>query len=99
MGIDPATKTVVFSDGLTMKKAIDLWKRFSDRINVSFGIGTHLTNDFDYSKVWPTHALQIVLKMVRCNGQPVAKLSNSPGKTMCKDEGYLEYLRSVFRRE
>jgi nicotinate phosphoribosyltransferase len=34
--------------------------------------------------------------MVRCNGQPVAKLSDSPGKTMVDDEGYLAYLRQVF---
>jgi nicotinate phosphoribosyltransferase len=40
--------------------------------------------------------LQIVIKMVRCNGQPVAKLSDSPGKGMCDDEKYLAYLRQVF---
>ncbi|NLD68096.1 MAG: nicotinate phosphoribosyltransferase, partial [Limnobacter sp.] len=40
--------------------------------------------------------LQIVLKMVRCNDQPVAKLSDAPEKTMCDDPGYLAYLRQVF---
>ena len=54
--------------------------------------GTHLTNDFNYK------ALQIVLKMIKCNGQPVAKLSDSPGKYMCEDEDYTAYLRSVFDR-
>jgi nicotinate phosphoribosyltransferase len=34
--------------------------------------------------------------MVRCNGQPVAKLSDAPGKTMCDDPAYLSYLRQVF---
>jgi nicotinate phosphoribosyltransferase len=34
--------------------------------------------------------------MVRCNGQPVAKLSDSPAKDMCEDEKYLAYLRQVF---
>jgi nicotinate phosphoribosyltransferase len=36
--------------------------------------------------------------MVLCNGQPVAKLSDSPGKTMCHDETFLAYLRQVFHR-
>jgi len=36
------------------------------------------------------------MKMLRCNGQPVAKLSDSPGKTLCEDETYLAYLRQVF---
>jgi nicotinate phosphoribosyltransferase len=40
--------------------------------------------------------LNIVMKLVHCNGQPVAKLSDSPGKTMCKDETFLAYLRQVF---
>ena len=92
MGIDPKTKTIVFSDGQTIASALELWKDFSDKIKISFGIGTHLTNDFGYK------ALQIVLKMIKCNGQPVAKLSDSPGKYMCEDEDYTAYLRSVFNR-
>jgi nicotinate phosphoribosyltransferase len=92
MGIDPKTKTIVFSDGLTIEKAIGLWQRYHEDIKVSFGIGTHITNDFDFK------ALQIVLKMIRCNGQPVAKLSDSPGKGMCTDEGYVEYVRNTFNQ-
>ena len=57
---------------------------------MAFGVGTNLTND-----VGPA-ALQIVLKMIECNGQPVAKISDTPGKTMVEDEGYLTYLRQVF---
>ena len=53
-------------------------------------MGTNLTNDLGYEP------LQIVIKMTRCNGQPVAKLSDSPGKGMCDDEKYLAYLRQVF---
>jgi nicotinate phosphoribosyltransferase len=53
-------------------------------------VGTNLTND-----VGPT-PLQIVIKMIRCNGQPVAKLSDSPGKNMCEDAAYVAYLRQVF---
>jgi len=92
MKIDPLTKTIVFSDGLSMASALELWKAFAGQIKLSFGIGTNLTNDFNYK------ALQIVLKMVKCNGQPVAKLSNSPGKTMCEDSDYLSYLRTTFDR-
>jgi nicotinate phosphoribosyltransferase len=90
MNIDPKTKTIVFSDGQTIETAVLLWKSFKEHINVSFGIGTHLTNDFDYKP------LSIVMKMVKCNDQPVAKISDSPGKGMCEDPGYLDYLKSVF---
>jgi nicotinate phosphoribosyltransferase len=90
MGIDPKTKTIVFSDGLDFMKAVELAKTFSGAINVSFGIGTHITNDFDFK------ALQLVLKMVRCNGQAVAKLSDSPGKGMCTDQRYVDYVRMTF---
>ncbi len=88
---DPRTKTLVFSDGLTIPKAIELAQRFAGRCKVSFGIGTNLTNDLGHEP------LQIVMKMVRCNGQPVAKVSDAPGKTMCDDPAYLAYLRQVFQ--
>jgi len=96
MGIDPKTKTAVFSDGLDVTKAIRILKHFGDRIKIVFGIGTNLTNDLGYK------ALQIVIKMVSCNGHPVAKISDDPGKTMCKDKKYLRYLQYVIdesRRE
>ena len=88
--IDPNTKVLVFSDGLDMDQVMRLYARFRGRAKMSFGIGTNLTNDVG------APPLSIVMKMVRCNGQPVAKLSDSPGKTMCDDPGYLAYLRQVF---
>lgn len=88
---DPRTKTLVFSDGLTVPRAIELAERFAGRCKVSFGIGTNLTNDLGHEP------LQIVMKMVRCNGQPVAKVSDAPEKTMCDDKAYLAYLRQVFQ--
>lgn len=91
MGIDSKTKTFVFSDGLSFDSAIALFKRFNHRVNLVFGIGTYLTNDLGYP------ALQNVIKMVYCNGQPVAKVSDSPGKTMCPDASYLAYLKQVFK--
>ncbi len=88
--VDPRSKTLIFSDALTVPLTIELYLRFKDRAKLAFGIGTNLTNDLGYTP------LQIVLKMVRCNGQPVAKLSDTPAKNMCDDEAYLKYLRQVF---
>jgi len=92
LGINPRTKTAVFSDGLNFDKAIKLHEEFNGRINTSFGIGTWLTNDVGFK------APQIVLKMVECNGKPVAKISDSPGKSMCEDPDYVCYLKKQFRR-
>ncbi|QNP49283.1 nicotinate phosphoribosyltransferase [Diaphorobacter aerolatus] len=92
--VDPLTKVLIFSDALTIPRIIELYRRFSGRCQLAFGIGTNLTNDMGDP---PEHVpLQIVIKMTRCNGQPVAKLSDAPGKNMCDDEKYLAYLRQVF---
>ena len=88
--IDPKTKILTFSDGLNLEKAWELHQYFKDRIRTSFGIGTNLTNDMGITPI------NIVLKLVECNGQPVAKLSDSPGKTMINNDTYLAYLRQVF---
>jgi len=91
MRIDPRTKTMVFSDSLTVPLAIRLYEYFKGRAQTSFGIGTNLTNDLGYE------SLQIVIKMTRCNGQPVAKISDAPSKTMDYDPSYVNYLREVFQ--
>ena len=88
--VDPHTKVLIFSDGLTVPRTIELYRQFRGRCQLAFGVGTNLTNDLGYEP------LQIVIKMVRCNGQPVAKLSDTPSKNMCDDEKYLAYLRQVF---
>jgi nicotinate phosphoribosyltransferase len=90
LGVDPHTKTLVFSDGLDMGLAMTLYRHFADRVPVIFGIGTHLTNDLG------PEPLQVVMKLIRVNGQPVAKISDSPGKTQCDDPTFLAYLRQVF---
>ncbi|MBQ3662597.1 MAG: nicotinate phosphoribosyltransferase [Clostridia bacterium] len=94
-GIDPKTKLLLFSDSLNFDKAQKLWDNFKDKAKVSFGIGTFCSND---TCVEP---LNIVIKLQYVNGRPVAKLSDSPGKAMCRDDDYLTYLkRSVdFRLE
>ena len=95
--VDPRTKTLIFSDSLTVPRTIELYQQFRGRCQLAFGIGTNLTNDLGDP---PAHVpLQIVIKMTRCNGQPVAKLSDTPSKNMCQDEKYLAYLRQVFEIE
>lgn len=91
--IDTKTKMLTFSDGLNLPKAWELHQYFKDRFQVSFGIGTNLTNDMGQT------ALNIVLKLVECNGQSVAKISDSPGKTMTDNDTFLAYLRQVFQIE
>ena len=87
----------MFSDGLDLERALLLYRHFGDRTQLGFGIGTNLTNDMGDPKTSPQmKPLNIVMKLVHANGQPVAKLSDTPGKTLCDDETYLAYLRQVF---
>ena len=89
-GVDPRTKLLLFSDSLDFDRAQGLYDHFRDRAKVSFGIGTFCSND-TY-----TDPLNIVIKLQSVNGRAVAKLSDSPGKSMCMDDEYFEYLtRSV----
>mgnify|MGYP003314536737 CR=1 FL=1 len=89
LGIDPTTKTLLFSDSLDFDRAQKIYNHFRGRINVSFGIGTFLSND---TNVDP---LNIVIKLQYVNDHPVAKLSDNPGKAMCQDTSYLHYLKSA----
>ncbi|MBX3667040.1 MAG: nicotinate phosphoribosyltransferase [Rhodocyclaceae bacterium] len=88
--IDAHGKRLVFSDGLTLERALEIYRHFGERTQLGFGIGTHLSNDMGQEP------LNIVMKLTHCNGQPVAKLSDSPGKTLCDDATFLAYLRQVF---
>lgn len=87
LGIDPMTKTLLFSDSLNFEKANDLFWYFKDRAKVAFGIGTYLSND-----TW-VDPLNIVMKVTKCNGMDVAKISDTPGKGMCKNPEYVDYLQ------
>jgi nicotinate phosphoribosyltransferase len=73
-----------------MQPALDLYDEFKGKLKTSFGIGTKLTNDLGYTP------LNVVMKLVEVNGRPVAKLSDSAGKTMCEDENYVAWLRSSY---
>lgn len=90
--IDAHTKRLIFSDGLDVDKAFKLYDHFVDRTMTGFGIGTNLTNDTGIA------TLNIVMKLVRCNGQPVCKISDNEAKISCSDEMFLAYLRQVFNK-
>ncbi len=86
-GVDPRTKLLLFSDGLDFDRAQQLYDYFKERVKVSFGIGTFCSNDTC------EEPLNIVIKLQTVNGRPVAKVSDTPGKAMCRDREYLEYLK------
>ncbi|WP_292187206.1 nicotinate phosphoribosyltransferase [Butyrivibrio sp.] len=87
LGIDPKTKTLLFSDSLDFERADKLFRHFNGRAKVGFGIGTYISNDTD------VEALNIVMKTTACNGQDVAKISDVAGKGMCKNPDYVDYLQ------
>jgi len=87
LGIDAKQKTLLFSDSLDFERATKIKKYFEGRCKIAFGIGTFLSNDCGVP------ALNIVHKMVECNGAPVAKISDEPTKGMCRDNEYVEYLK------
>ena len=87
LGIDPKSKTLLFSDSLDFERATKLYEAFSDRAKVAFGIGTFIANDTD------VEPLNIVMKVTKCNGHDVAKLSDVEGKGMCKNPEYVDYLK------
>jgi nicotinate phosphoribosyltransferase len=88
LGIDTCSKTIIFSNGLDVKRAIKIHGYCGDKINSSFGIGTFFTNDFrkvsnpdEVSK-----SLNMVIKLWSVNDIPVVKLSDDVGKTMGKKD-------------
>ena len=86
LGIDPKTKTLLFSNSLDFKRADEIYRHFAGRVNVAFGIGTYLSNDTF------VNPFNIVMKMTTCNGHPVAKISDDAGKGMCKSEEFANFL-------
>ena len=87
LGLDPKTKTLLFSDSLDFERADKIWRHFQGKAKVAFGIGTYLANDTD------VEPLNIVMKTTACNGQDVAKISDVEGKGMCKNPAYVHYLK------
>jgi nicotinate phosphoribosyltransferase len=88
--INPQEKTLIFSDGLDVPKAISIFNHFKDKTKLIFGIGTNLTNDVGLK------ALNIVIKMVSCDNHPVAKISDEPSKAICEDPAFLQKVKITF---
>ena len=87
LGIDPKSKTLLFSDSLNFEKATKLNTYFNGKAKSAFGIGTYISNDTDVP------SLNIVMKTTKCNGTDVAKISDVEGKGMCKNQDYIDYLK------
>ena len=80
LGIDPTTKTIVFSNALDFNKYLDIHNYFNGRIRISAGIGTNLTNDTEFKPA------NIVMKLSKCRINPnqewqkCIKISDDLGK-------------------
>ena len=93
-GENPRQKRVIFSDGLDVEQIRDLHGQFSGRVNVSFGWGTLLTNDF--RELVPGDVLapfSLVCKAISANGKPTVKLSDNPEKAIGPREQIARYKR------
>jgi len=89
LNIDPRTKVIIFSDGLDIPLAIKIFKEFTGRIGISFGIGTNLTNDLGVTP------LNIVIKLIECNNKPVIKLSDNPNKAI-GDPAMIKIVKNMY---
>jgi nicotinate phosphoribosyltransferase len=93
LGINPATKFLVFSDSLNFKKAYDLWMRYEGNpCKTSYLIGTFISNSIPGHK-----GLSQVIKLASVNGQPVAKISDEPEKATCESPEFLATLKRTFQ--
>lgn len=88
LGIDPKTKTLLFSNSIN---SLELWDKLcrhvEGRAKPAFGIGTYWSGPQDIDP------LNIVAKVVLVNGMDVAKLSDDAGKTMSRSAEYVDYLK------
>jgi nicotinate phosphoribosyltransferase len=93
-GEDPRRKLVIFSDGLDVAEIERLHLHFADRVRVSFGWGTMLTNDFrglvSDDRLTP---FSLVCKAVSANGRPTVKLSDNPNKALGPSTEVARYRR------
>ncbi len=92
LGIDPMTKSALFSDALTPETAVQINEYCKGKIRCSFGIGTNFTNDFSYCN---SKALNMVIKLNTLNGIPVIKLSENVQKA-CGDKDAIRVAKWTF---
>ena len=97
-GQDPTEKLLIFSDGLTVETIEQVYERFNGRVRLSFGWGTHLTNDFsDCATVFNQQlkAISLVCKVTHANDRPTVKLSDNLDKATGPEQE-IERYRSIF---
>lgn len=95
-GVDPREKLLIFSDGMDVDAIETAYRHFHGRVRMSFGWGTHLTNDFRGAAPFPGEGLDpisLVCKVVEANGRPVVKLSDNPAKATGDPAEIARYLR------
>lgn len=100
-GENPQEKLLIFSDGLTVETIEQVYERFHGRVRLSFGWGTHLTNDFsDCATVFNQQlkAISLVCKVRYANGKPTVKLSDNLDKAT-GPQAEIERYRSIFGRD
>lgn len=88
-GIDPMEKLLIFSDGLDVETIIKIANHFRDKIKVSFGWGTNLTNDLFFKP------LSLVVKATEANGHGTVKLSDNLAKAI-GDSDDIERFKRIF---
>ena len=87
LGIDPREKLIVFSDGLDIRKIVEIAERFTGRIKVAFGWGTNLTNDLGLKP------LSLIVKAIEANGYRTVKLSDNLAKAMGDKEDIDRFIK------
>lgn len=92
LSINAKTKTLTFSDSLNVQKMVKIYNSLNEYTQVGFGIGTDITYDLGLG----IKPLQIVIKMIKCNGIDVLKLSDDPAKKTCENEALYHYLKQIF---
>ena len=102
LGIDPSTKAIVYSNALTIDKAIELHKWLNGRMKDSFGIGTHLcaqVTNMETGEFFPYSNIVIKLTGFRITElrkwQDAVKLSNDKGKTLGNQEKCAYLIKSI----
>lgn len=99
LGIDPSTKSIIFSNALTTDDAIDIHLKVGGRMKDSYGIGTHFTCDIPNVK--PMNIVIKLDKIAITEKSPLEsaiKLSNDASKA-CGDENEIEIAKKTFNIE
>ena len=95
-GRDPATRLLIFSDGMDVDTIEATYRHFAGRVRMSFGWGTNLTNDFRGCAPFAAAGLEpisLVCKVVSADGRPAVKLSDNPAKATGSPAEIDRYLR------